>query len=212
MPFHHVARAFFAVLMLSVPATGATMSYSEAENGSFSRDWSSPSAIPQGTGSVSGTGAGGDYDILGFTGLPAGAQTLSLVATAPGIRPHSYSAGAAVKWSAEPFRYGWDGTDAGSLRLDKRTGEQTLGLSLGEGYQGGSLFVGLYFTHGSDISYTLTLPDPGAVPGLDPVSPGSGDDWLESNAATSPVPVPPAALLLLTGIAGLGGLARFRRG
>ncbi|WP_339951943.1 hypothetical protein [uncultured Albimonas sp.] len=211
-------RAAVAGLALAVlPVTGAfALTVSESDAGEFSSNWSSPTAIA-GASSVSGTGAGNDYDLFHFSGLAAGAQALTLTFVAPEGIGYSYSAGATIKWSDEAFRWGWDGATAAEVQVDYYTTERTVTLSLPDSFAG-DLWLGLYFTHGAGLAYTIlaevteTAPEAGAPTPF----PGSGIEGPSAGApvdsgSASPVPLPPALGMLGAALAALGVAARRRR-
>jgi hypothetical protein len=99
------------------------------------------------------------HEFLALTGLAAGAQTLSFAFTAPAwaLISDSYSAGGEVLWSTGKFRHAWDGTGAGSFQLSRWTPERSLDLALGDDFAG-TLYLGIYFTHGRDVSWSLSAP------------------------------------------------------
>ncbi|SFH90120.1 hypothetical protein [Albimonas pacifica] len=215
-------RAALAGIVLAVlPAVGAqALTVSESTAGEFSSDWSNPTEIGAGVDRVSGTGSANAYDILHFTGLAAGAQALTLSFVAPEGVDWSYAAGGSVLWSEDPFRWSWDGATAGEVRLDYYGREQTVTLALPDGFAG-DLYLGLYFTHGAGLAYTilaeLGAPIPGGgidpgqptLPGGEAQFPPAGDP-VDSGSA-SPVPLPPALAMLGAGLAALGVASRRRR-
>ena len=184
--------AAIAALVLGGAVQAATVSEGDIAGGEYSSNWAAPTAIDAGVTSLMGSGAGNAYDILSFTGLPTGAQTLTLNFSAPDGIGYSYSAGGAIRISPEPFRWSWDGQDAGAFNLNYWQPGQTVEVSLDDSF-GGDLYLGLYFTHGSGISYNAALPT--AV------------------SSVAPVPVPAAGLLLGSLIAalGLGAAVRQRK-
>jgi hypothetical protein len=139
--------------LLASGASAATLNESDVPGGAFGSSWSSLTEVGAGFDRISGTGSQNAFDNFVFTGLPAGAQTLTFGFSAPEGIDWSYSAGGRVLWSTEAFRWGYDGKDVGAgFQLGKWQPEQTLTLELGEGFTG-KLFVALNFTHGVDIRY-----------------------------------------------------------
>ncbi len=176
--------------LVAVPAGAATISETGFAGGDFGDAWNAPSVIGNGFDLVQGSGAGNDFDILAFTGMAPGAQTVTLDFTAPSGIDWSYAAGGSVLYSTQPFQWAWDGTTAGAFSLGYATPAQSLTLDLGPGF-GGALYLGLYFTYGQNIGYTISLP---------------------GNAAPPPaVPLPASAWLLGAALAG-GGAALRRAG
>ncbi|MDF2233420.1 hypothetical protein P2H44_12740 [Albimonas sp. CAU 1670] len=210
-------RAFVVApaLALLFSASGAlALTVTESESGEFSSDWAAPTEIGAGVDRIEGIGSGNAYDIFHFTGLSAGAQELTFSFVAPEEIDESYSAGGEIRWSEEAFRWGWDGAaTTPAIQVDYYTGPQTLTLSLADDFAG-ELWLGLYFTHGASLAYTI-LADvtgvgegdlgaggPGAQP--DVGAPSDGD-------SASAVPLPPALAMLGAGLAALGVAARRRR-
>ncbi len=174
--------------LAALPAGAATISELALPGADFSNSWAAPTVIGTGFDQVQGTGGANNYDILAFTGMAAGAQTVSLTFAAPSGIDWSYAAGGNVLYSTQPFRWGWDGMTAGVVSLGYANPSQTISLALGPSF-GGTLYLGLYFTYGQDLGYTVSLP---------------------GNAAPPPaVPLPASAWLL--GAALAGGAAVLRR-
>ena len=187
-------RLLAAALFAAAPALAGAVTWTEAldaPGGSFSSDWSKPTAVAQGVTRITGTGAQNDFDILSFSGLAPGAQRFDFTFAGPDGAGNSYSAGGVVKFSTEPFRWGWDGKDAFGFQLGKKTLSSAATLALADTFAGGDLFVALYFTHGR-LDWTLDAPS-------------NAQASLEAPAA---VPLPAAGLML---IAAMAGLAVFRR-
>jgi hypothetical protein len=180
-------------LGLAAPAGAATIKEGDLKGGEFSKHWKSPTILDDTVDGVIGTGKSGQFDIFVFTGLPKGAQTLSFGFEAPEGIKHSYAAGGEIRWSLKPFEWGWDGNKGGAF--DVRFGDTSdlLKIVLGEDFSG-PLYVGLYFTYGKDIAYSVST----------------------DAMATQPpaVPLPGAGVLMGTALAGaaLAGLRRKRRG
>jgi hypothetical protein len=170
-------------------ATAATLNEAALAGGRFGGLWSAPTEVGAGFDTIRGTGEQNVYDNFVFTGLPSGAQTLSFRFSAPDGYDHSYSAGGTILYSDRPFRWGWDGTTAGTVQVDyhRPAGDYLLGL--GDSFSG-NLYLALNFTHGSKLAYTISAP---------------------SNATTSPVPLPAGALLIVSGTAALAAAGLRRR-
>jgi hypothetical protein len=183
------AIATAAALAFSAPAGAATIHEGDLAGGSFSGSWGAPTALGAGVTEVTGTGSQHAFDFFTFT-LPSGAQTLTFDFRAPEGIGYSYSAGGTIKTSATPFRWGWDGATAGVFQLGYRERDDQVTLALGPDFAG-TLHVGLYFTHGANISYRVSsdaaLPAPGVVP------------------------LPATGLLLLTALGGTALATRRRR-
>ncbi len=164
-------------------AHAATVTEADVAGGAFSSDWSAPTEITAGFGTITGTGNAGAFDMLVFTGLPDGAQTLSFTISAPDNIGFSYAAGGALRLSDQPFRYQWDGERVGRIGIGYRNPSQTFDLTVDDSFSG-NLYLGLYFTYGSGLSYSIYIP---------------------SNAeAYASVPLPAGGLLLMTALGGVG--------
>ena len=116
-----LSRGFSAGLLAAglaaLPAGAATISELALPGADFSNSWAAPTVIGTGFDQVQGTGGANNYDILAFTGMAAGAQTVSLTFAAPSGIDWSYAAGGNVLYSTQPFRWGWDGMTAGVVSL-----------------------------------------------------------------------------------------------
>lgn len=189
-----LAAATLAVCGLASGANGATLNELSVAGGDFSDAWSAPTVIGNGYDTIAGTGAGNNFDMLAFTGLSSGAQRLTFDFSAPAVRDWSYSAGGALLYSTQPFRWGWDGVWAGTFQTSYWTPNAQVTLDLGPAFAG-TLYVGLYFTHGSNLAYTISAPG----------------NALVAPPPVASVPVPASAIVLLGGLAALGGLRRRRR-
>jgi hypothetical protein len=166
-------------LAVALAAPAAASVVTEAD-GQFSKHWHSPTVIGLGVDTILGTAEKQNgHEFLALTGLAAGAQTLSFAFTAPAsaLTSDSYSAGGQVYWSASAFRHAWDGTGAGSFQLGRWTPEAALELLLGDDFAG-TLYLGIYFTHGRDVSWSLSAPGP-----VRAAEPGEGAAVVPLNAA-----------------------------
>ncbi len=194
-------------LGVAVPAMAATVS--ESEFGEFSSDFGAPTVIGNGATTVTGLWGKGDYDILAFTGLKTGAQsvTLSFSPLAPiGPKDNSFSAGGFVRYSTVPFKYSaWgEGTQLASVQVNKGRGNELFDtvLKLGDDF-GGTLYLALFNTHGV-LTYSIGL-EGNAAPVAPPLA------TLPSTQVPAPVPLPAAAPLLIAGLGALAFAARRRR-
>jgi hypothetical protein len=181
------AIATAAALAFTAPAGAATIHEGDLAGGSFSGSYGTPTALGAGVTEVTGTGSQHAFDFFTFT-LPTGAQTLTFDFWAPQGIGYSYSAGGAIRVSTSAFKHNWDGKDAGNFQLGYWDRDDRVTLSLGPDFAG-ILNVGLYFTHGANISYRVSTDAVVAAPGV--------------------VPLPATGLLLLTALG--GAVARRRR-
>ena len=181
-----VLLASFAAL----PAGAVTIQEGSVAGGDFSNAWATPTVIAPGYDLVQGVGGGNDYDIFAITGMTPGAQTVTLDFSAPSGIGWSYAAGGSLMYSTSPFRWAWDGTSFGSLALSYLTPAQSFTLNLDSSF-GGALYLGLYFTYGQNITYSVSLP---------------------GNAPAVPLPAT-AGLLgsVAAGLAAFGALGRQKR-
>jgi hypothetical protein len=169
--------ALLPALALALPATASVVTEADAQ---FSRHWHSPTVIGAGVDTILGTAEKQNaHEFLALTGLAAGAQTLSFAFTAPAsaLSSDSYSAGGQVLWSTGAFRHAWDGTGAGSFQLDRWTPDGAIDLILGDDFAG-TLYLGIYVTHGRDVSWSLSAPSAAPVAAADvavvPLHAGAG--------------------------------------
>jgi len=224
-----LAAAALAATLAAPAARAVALNEADLPAPGFSSLWSAPTAIASGYDRIEGTGAGGDFDTLAFSGMTPGAQTLSFLFEAPEAVDRSYSAGGAVLWSEDPFRWGWDGTrlspdvqveydtgrgargaggdrmTRGAARVSLRPRPQTLTLDLPETFAG-ALFLALNFTHGADLAWSLTVPGNASATLLGPEFEASVSE------PAAAVPLPAAGLLLGGALLGMGLLRRRARG
>lgn len=184
-----------AALFISTAAGAATLNEADQPGGAFGSAWDKLTAVGKGYDIIAGTGSQNQFDNFVFD-LPAGPQSLTFDFTAPKGYDYSLSAGGQILTSTTPFRWGWDGTYAGTMQVDYWKPSQSFTLDLGN-FKGGSLYLALNFTHGSGLAYNISVPGNAALPG--PVTP------------PAPVPVPAGLVLLATGLAALGAVAARRR-
>lgn len=180
-------------LAAATPAAATVITESDAQ---FSRHWHSPTSIGSDVDLILGTAEKQNaHEFLALTGLATGAQTLSFVFEAPewARTSYSYSAGGQVLWSTNPFRYAWDGAAVGTFQLSRWSPFGTLDLVLGDDFAG-SLYLGFYITHGSDVSWSLSAPSARAPA-----------------TEAAPVPLPASAGFVLGGFIMLGLFSLARR-
>lgn len=181
------AVATAGLLALAAPAAASTVHEHDLPGGSFSGVFSAPTDLGAGVTGVTGSGAQGAHDFFVFH-LPSGAQTLTFRFAAPAGIGYSYSAGGSIRVGTSPFPWAWAGDDAGSFHLGHGQPGFSRTLTLGQAFEG-TLHVGLYFTYGSGIGYSVSTD--AAVPGV--------------------VPSPAAGLMLLSALGLAGFVARRRR-
>ncbi|WP_207099996.1 hypothetical protein [Paracoccus shandongensis] len=187
--------AIAAAMLTAGTAFAATLTEGTGSAG-FSGDWKNPTIVGTGFDSISGSWSGhNDYDILGFTGLKPGAQTITLTfspQTPIGDTDWSFSAGGSLYYQFTAPQYSaWEGTQFGSVNMQhwNRKDDFTYSLHLGEDF-GGILYLSLYGTHGS-LNYNIDAPGNAA-----------------SDPQPAPVPLPAGAALLPAGLAALAFLRR----
>ncbi|MFZ1663205.1 MAG: hypothetical protein WAT77_14735, partial [Paracoccaceae bacterium] len=95
------AAAVALAAVLAQPALSATLNEASLPAGSFSSAWSNPTIIANGYDTITGTGAGNQFDIFAFTGLTAGAQSLTFNFAAPSGISWSYAAGGNLLFSTQ---------------------------------------------------------------------------------------------------------------
>jgi hypothetical protein len=203
MSITQMSKAFSGlVLSLVIASAAGAATLSEAEVGDFSGDFRAPTVIANGFDRVEGVWSGrNDHDLLAFTGLKPGAQTLTLrfAPISPiGEREHGFSAGGQVRWKTTPFQHSaWEGDKLGTVNVNHRNrhGVFAFALHLAEDF-GGRLWLGLFNTHGS-LAYTISAPGNAAAPAA-PMPPAA-------------VPLPGAAPLIVLALGALGAVVRRRR-
>ncbi len=184
-----------ATAAVASPARAATLSEADLPSGAFGASFDRPAAVAAGYETVIGTGSQNRFDTMVFTDLAKGVQSIGFTFSAPASAGHSYSAGGAILFSETPFRYGWDGARLKqAIQVDYRNPKQSLTLDLADSF-GGTLYLALNFTHGSDLAYSILAPGNAAR-----IAP-----------APAPVPIPPALLLIGAAFGALGLVARRRR-
>ncbi len=188
--FDRIAVFLAACLAFAgVAANAATLNEADMAGGAFGAAWNAPTAVGAGIDRITGTGGQNQYDNFVFT-LPAGAQRLSFDFAAPAGAGQSYSAGGEILYSATPFRWGWDGARVATpIQVDYDKPQQSLALDLATDFVG-TLYLALNFTHGADLSYTISAP----------------------RNAPAPVPLPAGLVLMGTAAAALGAVRLARRG
>lgn len=186
-------------------AQATTLLEADVKGGEYSADFRAPTVIEAGIVALEGTGGAKSDDYFVFTGLPSGAQDITLSFFAPEKYGYSYSAGGTVLFDNAPFDHEWDGKKLNKkVQIDYRSPRQTLTLSLNERFTG-SLYLALNFTHGADLRYAVFTPSNG-FDGRDIPNAAEG-----AFQAPSQVPLPPALLLLGTGVLGFVYLGRVRK-
>ena len=196
------AVAAAALITLSAPVSAATLT--EADYGGFSHNsgwvWgssaSSSSEIGYGYTSVSGTGVSNQHDFLRFTGLPTGAQTVSI---SFGYVPDATSNNRDVSVYWSPFVVcNWCGTGLGKFSMNAQNPTRDYTLTLGDDFAG-DLFLQLNFLSGTGIYYNITGSGFAAM--SDPTPP---------SGSAPAVPLPAGVWLGLSALAALGLLRRRR--
>lgn len=180
-----------AALGVAMAVTGANASFAATVNegsfaGDFSSNYASPTAIATGVTTINGTLGSGDSDFLSFTGMQAGAQTVTLNVAASGAGPLWIGS---ILYSTTPFTSNSSGTLGGTMVMYNFPPlfvslTQSLSFNLGATF-GGTLFLALNQQMGSGFSYSLGVP--GNVSG---------------------VPLPAPILLLGGAVAALGASRR----
>lgn len=199
------ARGFCAALLsLALAGAVSAATLSEADVGDFSGDFLKPTVIANGATTVTGLWSqGNDYDLLAFTGLKKGAQslTLSFAPTSPiGSTDYSFAAGGTILYKTSAFLYSaWEGTYLAGVGIQhwNRNGVFDYEIRLGDSFDG-ALYLGLFGTYGT-LKYTITAPGNAAAV------------VAQLPAAPSAVPLPAGAPLLLVGLGALALVKRRKR-
>jgi hypothetical protein len=193
-----------ATLALGAAASAMAATVSETDLGEFSSDFRAPTVIANGATTVNGVwSSGGDYDLLAFTGLKAGAQTvtLSFAPLSPiGPTDWSFSAGGTVNYKTSPFQWSaWEGITAATVGIQHWNRDKVFDyvITLGDDFAG-QLYLGLFGTYGT-LKYTISAPGNAAPAVTAPVQ------------VPAAVPLPAAAPLLIAGLGALAFAARRRR-
>lgn len=181
--------ASLAIATLASPASAVTVNEGSFTGGDFSNRVANPTAIASGIRTVTGALRRGDRDVLAFTGMATGAQTVTLNLWATGAGPLWQGS---LRYSTTPFRNSASGVLAGAIAMSNAptgvvTMTQTLSFNLGATF-GGTLFLMMNLRLGTGASYSLNIP--GNVPAA--------------------VPLPAAALLLGSAVIGIGASGRRR--
>ncbi len=182
-----VALAAAGAVAMTGSVSAATLNEASLAGGAFSSSWSAPTEIGAGYETVSGTGFQNVKDIFVFTGLKAGAQTLTFDFTAPAGIDQSYSAGGSVNYGFSPFKHEWDGQAAGWVQVDFYKTAQKVVLTLGESFSG-ALYVALNFTHGANLAYNIDAPG----------------NYVAPTTPAAPIPLPAGVLLIGTALGAIG--------
>lgn len=197
-------KAFCLAAVAALATAGAVGAATLGEgtgSAEFSGDWRNPTVVEAGFDRISGSWSGaGDHDILGFTSLRKGAQTITL-----GFSPKSpigesdwgFATGGKLYYQFSAPRHAWDGTLFGSVDVQhwNRRNDFTWSLQLGDDF-GGILYLSLFNTHantGAGLNYSIDAP------GNAPAGP-----------QPAPVPLPAGAALLPAALAALAFLRRRR--
>lgn len=191
-------RLTYSALILCMSAMAAFgASVSEADfGGDFSGDWKNPTMISSGNTQISGVWSGGnDYDLIGFTGLAQGVQSLVFEftpLTPIGDKDYSFSAGGELKYQFyKPEYSAWEGETFGKVKMTYSNRKESFiyTLALDEDFAG-TLYLGLYNTHGT-LQYNISAAGNGGAS-----SSGPGE--------VSSVPAPAPLALLISACAALG--------
>lgn len=197
-------RAFYLAIAAAMAMAGtvnAATLHEGTGRAEFSDSWKSPTIVDAGFDRVSGSWSGwNDYDILGFTSLRTGAQTITLSFSPSkpiGLFDLGFAAGGSLHYQlAAPGHSAWEGTQFGSVDMSywNRKGDFTYSLSFGDDFRG-VLYLALYGTHGS-LNYTIhapgnALPRPAPQPApLPPVDVPAVPALPVTPAQPAPLPLP----------------------
>lgn len=172
------------ILGLSLGAAGAAMGSTLAESdlpGGFSASYAAPTAIGTGVTTITGTLQAHVYDYFVFTGLPAGAQTLTFDFAVPTVPGRNFVANGGVNYSTAPFTGRNAGVKFANIKLSTRILTDQVTLTLDQAFTG-PLYLAVYLNVGAGVPYQISAP---------------------SNAIATPVPLPAGGVLLLSGLGGL---------
>jgi hypothetical protein len=171
-------------------AAAATVNEGDLGDGGYSGAFDAPTVLDPGVTGVTGSGTAKNYDFFVFTGLPAGAQTITLTFEIPDWADKTYSGGGILRASLDPFGKKLGGEIKDTFRTTFNHSIVTLSFDLDKSFTG-TLYMGLYFTHGADLQYNVST---------------------DASYEDAPVvPLPGAGILKLTGLAGAGALQWRRR-
>lgn len=138
------------------PAGAALLLESSLPGAGFSSQFNAPTPVQAQYDLIVGSGSVNAHDMLAISGLPSGAQTLTLTFCYPEGSPQNFWAGGNVLFRTAPFRWYWDGTEAGVFAVNPAQPVSTVTIPLGPEF-GGTLYLALYFTYGAEIAWNLGL-------------------------------------------------------
>lgn len=188
-----ILRLFSVLSIAAAFAMPAAASVLSEADGQFSRHWMRPTEVAAGIDTILGTAEKQNaHEFLLLTGLRPGAQTLNFSFQAPdwALDTYSFSAGGLVMWTTNPFKHAWDGIGLDAFQLSPWAPEAPVELVLGDDFEG-PLYLGIYLTHGRDVTWSIST--------------SPADAWAKAPEA-SPVPLSAAAGY---GLAGCAMLAAF---
>lgn len=152
-----------AALCAPLPAGATLLLESDLPAPGFSGQFDAPTPVQADVDIIAGTGSQGAHDMLAISGLPPGAQDLTLSFCYPPGSPANFWAGGNVLYRTAPFRWGWDGTEAGVFAVTPSQPTDSVTIPLGPDF-GGTLYLAVYFTYGARIAWTIGLPGGGTAP------------------------------------------------
>lgn len=137
---------------------------------------------------INGSVSANQFDMLQFTSLDAGAQTISLTFSILDPNPPSFTnAGGQLHFNDTPFNFAFDGSFVGTYQVSAGPFENpanataSLSFNLDNSFAGGPLFLHILPTFGGQVNYSLSLTGNGGGP-------------------IAPVPLPTTGLLLLAAL------------